>query len=113
MNIKNDANENANKIIYKKLDIINYIRNMILFDIMSQTILDDERNDIINFLCHPIITNQKIQSNEFNEFYRNYKEEDFYKFLNNIKQLLNKSQKTEKENKLITLSKEHLKASIK
>ena len=60
MNIKNDVNENANEIIN-----ITYVRNMILFDIMNQTIIDNERNDIINFLCRPIISSHQNQTEEF------------------------------------------------
>ena len=107
MNIKNDVNENANEIIN-----ITYVRNMILFDIMNQTIIDNERNDIINFLCRPIISQNKIQKDEFHEFYNNYREEDFEKFLNNIQDLVQKPQKNEKEKKLVSISKEHLKKFI-
>ena len=47
MIIKSSVNENANKIIYKKLDIITYVRNMILFDIINRTILSDDKKDIL------------------------------------------------------------------
>ena len=109
LSIKNEVNENANKIIYKKLDIITYIRNMLLFDIINQTILSDDKKDIINFLCRPLISVNKEQKNEFEEFYKSYDETDFDKFENDIKNLVNKSTKVEKENKLVSLSKEHLK----
>ena len=45
--IKNKINENANKLLNKKLDIITYIRNMILFDILHRTILDNKRNVVL------------------------------------------------------------------
>ena len=112
MTIKNNVNENANEIINKKLDIITYIKNMILFDIMNRTIIDNERNDIINFICRPIISSEKNQTEEIGLYYKNYKEEDFEKFKNNITELMKKPQKVEKENKLISISKEHLKAFI-
>ena len=43
MKIKNNINEKANKIINNKLDIILYIRNLILFDIINRTILNDDK----------------------------------------------------------------------
>ena len=112
MAIKNNMNENANEIINKKLDIITYVRNMILFDIMNSTIIDNERNDIINFICRPIISSDKNQSYEFCQYYKSYKEEDFEKFKNNITELMKKPQKEDKENKLISISKTHLEAFI-
>ena len=45
--IKNKIKENANKLLNKKLDIITYIRNMILFDILHRTILDNKRNVVL------------------------------------------------------------------
>ena len=108
MKIKNDINENANKIIYKKLDIITYIRNMILFDIINKTILDNNKKDIINFLCRPIISINKNKKNEFDDFYKIYEDNDFNKFSNNIKELLRKDYKKNKENRLINISKEYL-----
>ena len=112
MKIKNKVNENAKEIINQKLNIISYIRNMILFDIMNQTILDNDRNDIINFLCRPIISLNDNQKHETDEFYKRYKESDFEKFSKNIKELQKKSDKSEKEQKLLFLSKEHLKKFV-
>ena len=82
---------------------------MILFDIINRTILDDERKEIFNFLCRPIISLNKIQTNEFEEFYNIYKGEDFYKFIINIQELNKKPEKKTKDNKLISLAKEKLK----
>ena len=109
--IKNSINENANEIIYQKLDIISYIRNMILFDIMNQNLFDDKK-DLINLLCRPIISVKGNQKNEFNEFYKCYKERDFEKLSNVIKELQLKPDKTEREQKLLFLSKEHLKKFV-
>ena len=108
MSIKNKMNENANKLLNKKLDIITYVRNMILFDIMTKTILDDERNNIINLICRPVISLKNNQKKEFNKFYINYKEQDFNKFTNDIHELIKKPKKEGRENKLISLVKEHL-----
>ena len=72
MRIKKKINENAIKILNKKLDIITYIRNMILFDIINKTVVDNDRNDIINFLCRPIVSIKNNQKKEFDKFYKNF-----------------------------------------
>ena len=108
LEIKNNLNNKANDIIFQKVDIILYIRNMILFDIMNKTILDDNKKTIINFLCRPIITNNKETNNEFEEFYKNYKEENFEQLYEKLAELVQKSSKEERENRLITLTSQNL-----
>ena len=108
MIIKNEVNERAKNILFKKMDINTYVRNMILFDLLNQIILDDSKKAIINFLCRPVISLNNVQKNEFNEFYRNYKEKDFKKFAEEIQDLSHKKNKDDKEIKLISASNEHL-----
>ena len=108
MTIKNNLNENATEIINKKLNIITYIRNMILFDLINKTILDNCKKDIINFLCRPVISVNKNQKIEFEEFYKSYKEKDFDKFTKNVHELVKKSHKNAEDIKWISISKEHL-----
>ena len=43
MTVKSDVNEKANNIIFKKMDIITYVRTMILFDLLNQIILNDSK----------------------------------------------------------------------
>ena len=112
MEIKNNINENANDILYKKLDINTYIRNMILFDIMNQILLNDDKKDIINFLCRPLISLTKNEKNTFDEFYTHYKEKDFDKFIKNIKKLSKQSENTKNENKLILISEGYLRKFV-
>ena len=107
--VKNKLNEKATKFLNKKLDIITYIRNMILFDIINSTILNNDRNDIINLICRPVISITKNKKNELNGFYKSYKENDFELFTNNIQELLEKPKLSDREDKLISISKEHLK----
>ena len=108
LEIKNNLNNKANNIIFQKVDIILYIRNMILFDIMNKKLLDDNKKTIINFLCRPIITNNKETNNEFEEFYKNYKEENFEQLYEKLAELVQKSSKEERENRLITLTSQNL-----
>ena len=112
MKIKNYINQNANEIIYDKLNIITYIRNMILFDILNRTFLDDNKKEIVNFLCRPIITVNKNEKNSCDEFYKIYSEKDFDKFVNNIKGLAKKPDKTDMENRLISISNGQLKTIV-
>ena len=103
LRIKNILNTKAIDILNHKLDIVLYIRNMILFDIFNETILDESKISIINFLCRPILSINKKEENKFNELYHNYKENDFDSFLENISNLLKKDQKEEKEKILVEL----------
>ena len=108
MVIKSEALEMANNIIFKKMDVITYVRNMILFDLLNQLILDDSKKTIVNFLCRPIISLNTKQKNPFEEFYKNYREKDFKKFYQEIQDLSQIENKDEKANKLISVSNEHL-----
>ena len=111
--LKTDLNQKANEILFRKLDIICYIRNMILFDIMNKTLLDNDKKAIINFLCRPIITKEKRGENSFEEFYKNYKEKDFDNLYQKLPEFVqNASKDNNSENRLISLSNEHLKDLI-
>ena len=112
MIIKSEVNKKANNIIFKKVDIITYVRNMILFDIMNQIILDEGKKTIINFLGRPVISLNTKQKNEFDEFYKNYREKDFKKFAQEIQDLSQKQNKTYDENKLISVSNKHLQVFV-
>ena len=112
LKLKNYFNEKAMNILYNKLNIILYLRNMILFDIMNRTILDNSKKDIINFLSRPIISMNKDIFEEKDVFYEPYKEDDFDKFCEGLEELIKKSDKTNKEKKLVGLSKQKLKELI-
>ena len=108
MKIKNNMNEKANKIIFRKMDVITYVRNMLLMDLFNQNTLDDNRKNIINFLSRPIITLDKKIKSKFNEFYGNYKEKDFNKFYDAVQQLVKNPKKNEGEIGIISITNEHL-----
>ena len=110
MKIKNTAQEKANELIYNKLDVISYVRNMILFDIMSQTILDDNYNPIINTISRPIINVNSKGDYESKSFYHDYRKKNFNQFYDNVSQLYNKENKDDREIKLISLTSKYLKS---
>ena len=112
LKLKNYINEKALNILYSKLNIILYARNMILFDIINKTILDEKTKDIINFLSRPILSLNKSCYEEKDIFYEGYKENDFDNFYESFSLLVKKPNKEEKEIRLAYLSKQQLKELI-
>ena len=110
--LKNYINEKANNILFKKIDIITYIRNIILFECINTNNIDADKIPIYNFLCHPIISLNKREKNKFDDLYRTYKEKDFNKFSQQISEVAKKRKDNGKEIILLSLSHEHLKKLI-
>ena len=107
--IKNALMKKANALLYNKLDIAVYVRNMISFDVMKDLILEPKTKDIVNFLVRPIISLSPNEDNEPPLFHKNYAESDFDKFYQEIIELSNKDKITDEENRLISLTNKHLK----
>ena len=102
LKLKSELNSKAIELLYIKLDIHAYLRNMFLFDIINQTILDSKKKNIINFLSRPTISIHKdVKQDEI--FYQDYEEDDFDKLYEGIVELTHKDNKQEKEKKLIML----------
>ena len=108
LQIKYNLNEKANSILSSKLDIVLYVRNMILFDIMNETLLSVGYKDIMNFLSRPIISLKGKEENVFSIFYHGYKSSDFDKFYNGINDLSQKMNKAREEKELLALTDKHL-----
>jgi hypothetical protein len=109
LKIKNNLNEKANSILYNKLDIVLYVRNMILFDILNETFFGNDAIDIINFLSRPIISLKCEENDKFLSFYHRYKTNDFDKFYGEIVTLSQKPNKRKEETELISITNKHLK----
>ena len=110
LRIKNDLNEKAIDILDNKLDIVAYVRNMIIIDIINEIIIENNTEYIINFLARPIISlKDNDEEEEFSLLYHKYKEADFEKFYDEVIQLSNKTCLNKKETKLISLCNRHLK----
>ena len=78
LKIKNDLNEKAMDILDNKLDIVTFIRNMIIIDIINEILFEKKTEYIINFLARPIISlKNNDEEEEFSSFYNKYKEADF------------------------------------
>ena len=110
LKVKNTLNEKAMSILDDKLDIVLFVRNMMLIDIINATLLDTETDDIVNFLARPIITLKDDEDDEFSMLYHKYKETDFEKFYKEIVHLSNKPNKRMEEIKLISICNKHLKS---
>ena len=110
LKIKNEYNEKATQFLYNKLDIILYIRNMILFDIINETILDDDKKHIINFLSRQVLDLDKEENKDI--FYQNYYEKDFDDFFVSYLNLARLDDKINREKRLMILSKRKLEEYI-
>ena len=99
----------AMDIFNKKLDIYLYIKNMILIDLMYQVLIDNNNKDCINFLSRSLIyLNKKKEEEieELNEFYKptsKLKSDKSNKLYIKFKNLMEKTEKTEIEKKIISL----------
>ena len=110
LDIKHNIHEKAVNIINNSLDVVSFVQNVMLFNIINETILDDHVKSIVNFLSRPIISiNKDNAKNDIEEFYRSYKENDFNKFSDEFMKLVQKPKKEIRERKLISLANKHLK----
>ena len=85
---------------------------MILIDIINNTLLDDEKKNIINFLSRPILSLNKAIEDKKDVFYESYLENDFDKFYKSFLDLVNKPGKEEREKRLVFVSKQKLKELV-
>ena len=100
---KKNINIKAKEILYYKLDIALYIRNMILIDLLNEIMLDKNKKDIINLLSRPLLSVNKNKKFHFSEFYNHFCDNDFNNFYEGVSELIQKSNKKEKEKKIILL----------
>ena len=112
LQIKYNLREKANSILFSKLDIVLYVRNMILFDIMNETLLSVGNKDVIKFLGRPIISLKGKEKDELSIFYHGYKSSDFNKFYNEINDLSQKTDKLREEKEILSLTNKHLKSLL-
>ena len=106
----------ANEIITDKLDVVLYVRNTILLDIISKTVIGDKRANIVQFLSVPIVSLKDIKNeNEKNNIfventkkYRKYLEKDFESCERELTNLADKEQKGELDKNLILYTKKQM-----
>ncbi len=83
---------------------------MILFDIINETILDDDKKHIINFLSRQVLDLDKEENKDI--FYQNYYEKDFDDFFVSYLNLARLDDKINREKRLMILSKRKLEEYI-
>ena len=97
----------ANEIIKDKLDVVLYIRNTILLDIISKTVICDERANIVKFLSIPLVS-LKNENEKNTKLYSKYTNEDFENCEKEVINSVDKKEKTELEKKLILYTKKKI-----
>jgi hypothetical protein len=109
LSLKRDLKIKANEVLSTKIDIILFIRNMFIFDIMKQRMLNHHVNEIVKFISRPVVSLYKKEEFNYKEIYRKYCEKDFNQLYNKTSELVQKSKKIKKEVKLISLTNQKLK----
>ena len=109
---KKKLNEKANDLLNKKLDVALYVKNVLLFEIMQRTLVDDKRNGIINFISRPIIST-KSEDKELSEFYKDYSNSDFERFHFEINELIQNPRLEKNEINLLSLCNKNLREIVK
>jgi hypothetical protein len=109
---KNDLNNKANQILFNKMDIVVYIRTMLIFDIICQILFNEHQKYVVNLLCRPVISSKEVNENELNDFYKLYDNTEFVKSTLGIQNLLKIGNKNNSDNQLITLCNKQLKDII-
>ena len=117
-NLKSKINltNKANNILYNKLDIFVFIKNMILIDIMNKTFLNSNggnREGIVKFLSRPIISLDKDEEEkDFEYIYSHYTETDVDKLYDEMVEIVNSPERIKNEKNFITITNKRLKDFI-
>ena len=98
----------AEDIINTKLDITYYLKSIFSLDIYNKIIWSDKQ-EIIKFLSLPIISSKIKDKDKYYQYHQNYSDNDFEKFDENVSEFINKQQKSESDNELLSLSNQKLK----
>ena len=109
MKRKKNINFKANNILYNKFDVVSYIKNMALLDIINQSLLYKNTKSIVKFLSTPIISLNKKESTDKIKLYTGYSEANFDTFYYEISELIKNSKKLKYAKNLISLYYHHLK----
>ena len=85
---------------------------MILFDLLNDYMLSEDKKNIINFISRPVISVNKDEKIKTLPFYKKYKASDFLKLSESISNTVQSSKGELKENKLINFSNRQLKKLV-
>ena len=108
---KEIMSEKGENIINSKLNIINYVKNMLFLDVINN-MLNEDKKEIYKFLSMPIISSNE---NEEDKIYQqrekelHYSDEDFLNFYLQIKRITDNTTIERDDMKLLKLSYKQLK----
>ena len=108
---KKNLKQKANILLYNNLDIFLFIKNMILIDIINQTLINGNKEAIIQLLSRHIISLEKEEKN-INKNDKDFNEAFFDQLSYEIMEILKNPERIENEKKIITLSNNKLKELI-
>ena len=104
---------NAEDIINSKLDIVNYLKSILLLDIIKKIAMDGKQ-EMLNFLCMPLVSPDKEEDMSYYHYHKIFDDEDFLRFSHEINLFMEKNPLTlkEEEKKLISLVNHRLRRYI-
>jgi hypothetical protein len=113
LELKRQITSKARDILADKLDIVLFIRNAMLLDLMKKILLGDDKESIIKFLIRPILSEKQYEINnnitEKQKIYENYCDTDFKNCEKEVDNLVgNKKEISEVDRKLIIYTKQQL-----
>ena len=114
LRFKKNINLKANELLYNKIDIVLFARNMIEFDIINKCFLENNKKRIIKFLSRPIVSINKEEESKIDENHKDFYDYkiDFDKLNNDILKMAYNPKIRKNERKLIFLSNKQLKELI-
>ena len=108
LKIKKNFHDIIGNILNQKLDVIFYIKNMLICDIINETLFNSKNIEILNFLSRPVISINKNNEKQLPKFEHNFGENEYDKLHDGISELIQKEEKTQMEENLILLSEKKL-----
>ena len=110
---KKEIYDKSTEILFTKMDIIEYLKNMQILNVLNKLILSKEERNILKFLAKPSINvneeNDDENNNKFDSiFTSNLNENEIKEFWKNYDDLKNKSNKNEVESRLIEFTTNNL-----
>ena len=103
---------NAEDIINAKLDIINYLKSILLLDMFKDIAMDDKK-EMLNFLCMPFISSNREEKLSYYHYHNNFSDDDLTNLSHEIEEFIAKKPFKLSEKKLISLINHRLRRYIK
>ena len=102
---KKEIYDKSTEILFTKMDIIEYLKNMQILNVLNKLILSKEERNILKFLSKPSINVNEDENDENNNnfdciFTSNLNENEIKEFWKNYDDLKNKNNKNDIQNRL-------------